>query len=164
MAGVHALTPEKRIRVEESMHAQGARIVQRQPRLASAVVGLAAVLAGCGLLPAAAAAPLSYSNQTSIAVDLVLNGSRVVTINPGQAGAVPVSVLPPLPWTVAAQTSSGRVLATLVVKAGDVDQSGTSQKGDAVRVDLSCGRLEIWSGPPLSGPAPGPGSPGDCEP
>ena len=30
--------------------------------------------------------------------------------------------------------------------------------------NLSCGRLDIWSGPPLSGPPPGPGKPGDCAP
>ena len=39
-----------------------------------------------------------------------------------------------------------------------------SAQGDAVRVDLSCGRLDIWSGPPLLGPPPGPGTPGDCTP
>lgn len=137
--------------------------MHRQLRLPSAGVGLAVLLAGCGLLHGGAAAPLSYSNQTSISVDLVVNGSKIVTIDPGKDGAIPVSVMPPLPWNVAAQTASGRVITTLVVKAGDVDQSGNSQKGDAVRADLSCGRLDIWSGPPLSGPAPGPGSPGDCD-
>lgn len=133
-------------------------------RLAAAGVGFGVLLAACGLLPAGAAAPLSYSNQTSIPVDLMVNGMKVVTIDPGKAGAVPVSILPPLPWNVTAQTSSGRVLASLVVKPGDVEPVGNSQKGDAVRVDLSCGRLEVWSGPPLSGPAPGPGTPGDCNP
>jgi len=38
------------------------------------------------------------------------------------------------------------------------------EKGDGVRVDLSCGRLDVWSGPPMIGPAPGTGSPGDCAP
>ncbi len=32
------------------------------------------------------------------------------------------------------------------------------------RVDLSCGRIDIWSGTPMMGPAPGPGVPGDCDP
>ena len=57
----------------------------------------------------------------------------------------------------------------LTVSAGDVwsqqnaDGSGES-KGDGARVDLSCGRIDVWSGTPMMGPAPGPGAPGDCDP
>jgi hypothetical protein len=56
----------------------------------------------------------------------------------------------------------------MTVKAGDVwqttpDANGRSEsKGDAIRVDLSCGLLEVWTGPPLTGPPPGPGTSGDC--
>jgi len=52
----------------------------------------------------------------------------------------------------------------MTVRPGDVWETAGQMKGDAVRVDLSCGRLDIWSGPPLLGPAPGPGKPGDCAP
>jgi hypothetical protein len=122
------------------------------------------LVAACALLPGAAVAPLSYSNETSIPIDLVVNGTTVVTIAPHMGGDLPVAVLPALPWNVTARTSSGRTLVSMVVHAGDVVQQGNSQKGDAVRVDLSCGRLDIWAGPPLLGPAPGPGTPGDCDP
>jgi hypothetical protein len=56
------------------------------------------------------------------------------------------------------------VLVSMIVHDGDVVAAADGDKGDANRVDLSCGRLDIWSGPPLLGPAPGPGSPGDCGP
>ena len=57
----------------------------------------------------------------------------------------------------------------MTVRQGDVFNTFNPDgllvmKGDAVRVDLSCGVLRIWSGPPLLGGVPGPGSPGDCEP
>lgn len=124
-------------------------------------LALAIILAGCGHLTAPPA-PLSYSNQTSIPVELVVNGAKLITIAPGHDGTFPVSVLPALPWNVTAQTAGGRVLASLTVKSGDVIVSGAAERGVGVRADLSCGRLEIWSGPPLGGPQPGNGTPGDC--
>ena len=77
--------------------------------------------------------------------------------------------LPALPWSVAVRTPSGRELTTLTVHEGDVAETsspggGGSSRGVAARVDLSCGRLDVWAGPPIAGPAPGSGSPGDCEP
>ena len=77
--------------------------------------------------------------------------------------------LPSLPWSIETRSPSGRVLSRLTVDAGDVvyttpDASGHSMsKGDAVRVDLSCGRLDVWSGPPLLGPmyVPDPSKPCD---
>jgi hypothetical protein len=82
---------------------------------------------------------------------------------------MPATSLPALPWAIEARSPSGRVLTSLTVNSGDVWQvtfpdGSVGSKGDAARVDLSCGRLDIWSGPPLAGPAPGPGSPGDCAP
>ena len=53
-----------------------------------------------------------------------------------------------------------KVISTLTVGATD-DISSTS--GRAVRADLSCGRLDVWSGPPLLGPMYSPGPSGDCE-
>jgi hypothetical protein len=70
----------------------------------------------------------------------------------------------PLPWSVEARSPSGRLLISMTVRPGDVDGEGTEQRGTGGRVDLSCGRLDIWSGPPMLGPAPGDGMPGDCLP
>jgi len=79
-----------------------------------------------------------------------------------------VKDLPRQPWLVEARTPTGRVLSSMTVRPGDVWETtmpdgSTQMKGDAVRVDLSCGRLDMWSGPPLLGPAPGPGKTGDCD-
>ena len=51
------------------------------------------------------------------------------------------------------------------VHDGDVYSSsdGRQSHGVAARADLSCGRIDLWSGPPLAGPAPNPGTPGDCD-
>lgn len=126
------------------------------------VLVLAIVAAGCGL-QTTPTAPLSYSNQTSIPIDIVVNGTKLVTIAPGRDGTLPVSQLPALPWNITAQTAGGRVLASVTVRPGDVVVSGAGERGAGVRADLSCGRVDIWSGPPLGGPPPGTGTPGDCD-
>lgn len=113
---------------------------------------------------------LGISNATTLTVTLVVNGAVVRTFAPGTvADTIPATALPALPWIIEARSPSGRVLTSMTVNAGDVWQvtapdGSVLTKGDALRVDLSCGRLDIWSGPPLAGPAPGPGSPGDCAP
>jgi len=125
-----------------------------------AVLAASTLLSGC----APERPGLSYSNGTTISVDVIVNGAKVATLAPGAAGTIDAAKLPALPWTVFANTSGGRTLEALTVKQGDVVQSGETQQGVAARVDLSCGRLDLWVGPPLSGPAPGPGTPGDCNP
>lgn len=112
---------------------------------------------------------VSVSNGTTLTVTIVVNGSAVRTFAPGSADTVPSGQLPALPWTVEARSPSGRLLLSLTIRPGDVLQTsapggGVAVKGDGARVDLSCGRLDVWSGPPLLGPSPGPGSPGDCAP
>jgi hypothetical protein len=140
-------------------------------------IALAAVVAcGCGavgqpasLLPTPAPG-LSIANGTTLTVTLLVNGTLVGTVAPGvERDPIPATDLPALPWQVEARSPSGRLLASVTVRPGDVwattGPSGQGEmKGDGVRVDLSCGRLDIWSGPPLIGPAPGTGSPGDCAP
>jgi hypothetical protein len=127
---------------------------------------LVAVLAASALLVACSPERpgLSYSNGTTTAVDIIVNGAKVASLAPGADGTIAAASLPALPWTVFANTSGGRTLEGLTVKPGDVIQNGETQQGVAARVDLSCGRLDLWVGPPLSGPAPGPGTPGDCNP
>lgn len=132
----------------------------------------ALLLAACGPVPvapsqAASSDPtpeLKYSNQTSLDIHVIVNGTDLATLAPTTGGSIDASAMPTLPWSIVAQTSGGRVLASFLVKPGDVVSSGGAQRGVGVRVDLSCGRLDLWSGPPLGGPAPGPGNSGDCGP
>ena len=124
---------------------------------------------GCAPAPVTPAKDLELSNGTTLAVTLVVNEKVIRTFPPGARGAVAPSDLPPLPWDVQARSPSGRVLVSMTVRPGDVQETttpggGRAYQGNGVRVDLSCGRLDVWSGPPLLGPAPGPGMPGACEP
>ena len=111
---------------------------------------------------------LSIANHTTIAVTVVVNRKVIETVAAGGYEDPIKAELPGLPWEVETRSPGGRVLSSLTVKSGDVwyktpDASGNSEaKGDAVRVDLSCGRLDVWSGPPLSGPIFSPGPAGDC--
>jgi hypothetical protein len=135
-------------------------------RVANLRTWLVAILAASTLLGACAPERpgLSYSNGTTISIDIIVNGAKVASLAPGADGTIAAATLPALPWTVFANTTGGRTLEAMTVKPGDVVQSGETQRGVAARVDLSCGRLDFWVGPPLSGPAPGPGTPGDCNP
>jgi len=127
------------------------------------------LVATCSPAPTGEAHDLVVSNETTLAVTIAVNGIALRTIQPQTQETVPVKDLPPLPWAVEARTSTGRALLSMSVRARDVWETtrpdGSHElNGDANRVDLSCGRLDIWSGPPLLGPAPGPGKPGDCGP
>lgn len=136
--------------------------------------GLAFVAQACvtvsSVAPSAPPEHLSISNGTTIPVVLVVNGSVIETVEPGGYHDPITVTLPPLPWSVETRTTAGRVLSRMTVNAGDVvyttpDARGVSgAKGDGVRVDLSCGELDVWAGPPLLGPVPGPGQSGDCDP
>jgi hypothetical protein len=112
---------------------------------------------------------LEVSNGTTIPVVLTVNGTPGRPVPAGERADLGLTDLGPLPWAAQVRTGSGRVLVQLTVRPGDVwaqenaDGSGES-KGDGARVDLSCGRIDIWSGTPMMGPAPGPGVPGDCDP
>lgn len=111
---------------------------------------------------------LEVSNGTTIPVMLTVNGAPGRPIAAGQGSDLGLADLGPLPWFAQVRTASGRVLVETTVRAGDVwsqqnaDGSGES-RGHGARVDLSCGRIDIWSGFPMHGPAPGPGVPGDCD-
>jgi hypothetical protein len=139
------------------------------------VLGL--LLAGCGAATAPTSPPtpvptavpvagiLSVSNQTTLVVTVFVNGMAVDTLAPGdQRDPVRADLLPALPWLVEARSPSGRLLSSMPVRPGDVwrrptANGGEDMHGDGVRVDLSCGRLDMWSGPPMAGPMPGPGNP-----
>ena len=146
---------------------------------------VAALLAGCSLLPSATpAGPMpppgavvvpaaqmdhGINNGTTLAIELVVNGTVVRQVDPGEAPVLAAAQLPALPWNVEVRSPSGRVLIGMTVRAGDVwtrdNADGSSEaKAAGARVDLSCGRIDIWSLIQVGGPAPGPGVPGDCEP
>jgi hypothetical protein len=129
-----------------------------------AIIALATLVAACQAQPSAGIVPpdrmeLSVSNLTTIEVVLVVNGATIQSVEPHSKVVVPASRLPPL--------------VSQIVQAGDVwstaiPNGGTEYKGVGSRVDLSCGRIDLYSttpsGPPPMGPAPGPGSSGDCDP
>ncbi|MEA2621596.1 MAG: hypothetical protein QOH61_506 [Chloroflexota bacterium] len=133
----------------------------------SAVLGALLLIIGC-TSPAPTTPPdfpgISVSNGTDLDVALVVNGSAIATIAHSVTTTIESSRLPPLPWAVAVRASSGRLLGNMTVNVADVRTGGANSTGDAIRIDLSCGRLDVWVGPPLFGPAPGPGQPGDCRP
>ncbi len=126
-----------------------------------------AVIAGCGVIPSDPPS-LHISNGTTLVVALTINGQEIGEFRPGVGGAVfHEQPLPPLPWTVEARTETGRLLTSMFVLPGAVTTAEDGSGGTGVfgRVDLSCGSLRIWAGDtPPSGPMPGPGMPGDCEP
>ena len=124
----------------------------------SAPIGTSQVLATAGI--SAGAIPLSVSNETSIAVDLLVNGAVVATVAPGAEIDVPTSELPARPWAIETRSPSGRVLSSLSVATSDYYDR---LSGMAVRADLSCGRIDVWLGPPMLGPAFVPGPSGDCQ-
>ena len=136
----------------------------RSLTMAISVAVVCAVGCGSGGTPVASPASppgLSISNGTTLTVTLLVNGTVVGTFSPGaERDPIPAQDLPALPWRVAARSPSGRPLASVTMHSGDASET----QGYGVRVDLSCGRLDIWSGPPMIGPAPGTGSPGDCVP
>ena len=133
---------------------------------------LVALVAACGTSAPTQASSIGVANGTTLTVTIFVNGKAVQTSEPGFGtglDGIPASVIGPLPWSVEARSPSGRVLTSMTVHQGDVSSTslpggGGSSKGVGGRVDLSCGRLDIWSGPPLIGPMPGSGSPGDCLP
>lgn len=122
---------------------------------------VAFVVGACELVPPRTddANDLEVANGTTLEVWVLVNGRLVDRVPAGAHAEIPVAELGPHPWVVEARTSTGRVLLRL-----DVPAPVTNTTGRGARTDLSCGRLDVFAGPPMMGPAPGPGVPGDCEP
>jgi hypothetical protein len=132
-----------------------------------AIITTAGLLVACSTSPAGDLPPLGISNGTPLTVSLYVNGVLVAVAPPtGPQPTIDVAALPPLPWTVEARSPSGRVLTSMHIVAGQVWASGNTSQSTAGRVDLSCGRLDIYAGAPPLGPPPFPssGAPGDCAP
>ncbi len=147
-----------------------------------AFLAIALAVAGCSLLPSPTPAgptpppgaivvppermTLSLSNGTTLPVSLVVNGTDVAVVQPQDGiNEMPAAQLPPLPWAVEIRSPSGRVLVSAAVHAGDVwqlhDADGSTEAESAgARVDLSCGRIDVWSGMQPIASRSRPGRPG----
>lgn len=130
---------------------------------------VASLVAACGDA-ATATVPLDLhvENGTTEAITVLVDGREVGTVGPGTSTTIPAANLPSGDWTVEARLPGGRTIlegpvAPSVVQRTTQPDGHFSGSGSGQRVDLSCGRLDIWVGLPMIGPAPGPGSPGDCD-
>jgi len=96
-----------------------------------------------------------------VAVVVTVNGLELDVLEPADEPFSATSAdLPFPPWEVVARTLGGRRLASLTVPtlAGV-----TFTRGHATRADLACGRLDVWVGPPLRGPAFSPDPAQPCD-
>lgn len=103
-------------------------------------------------------------NYTDRVLELVVNGAPVAELAAASQQEFTAVKLPALPWHVEIRVPTGRRLLELTIGSGSVTRTATGSVSPGARADLSCGRIEIWSGYPLIGPVPGPGVPGDCAP
>jgi hypothetical protein len=139
-------------------------------RAATLLAGIAMLLSACATQgPTVGPVPddqmiLSVDNQTNRALDLFVNGSKVADLGPTSLRDIRAGQLPPLPWDAQVRLPTGRLLLELTIRSGSFVRNANGGTGPGTRVDLSCGRIDLWSGFPLMGPAPGPGVPGDCDP
>jgi hypothetical protein len=137
----------------------------------SVVVGLfAATLASCGSL--ATTPNLGARNGTTIDVAIVVNNIEIGRLAPGQSIEGIQDRAGSLPWLVQLRTiDSGRPVLTMRLEQAELDPAvdanvASIESGSLTTVDLSCGRLEVWTGDRTAvgaGPPPGEGRPGDCE-
>jgi hypothetical protein len=144
---------------------------RRIPRLVVALATVILLLAACApASPAGERLDLHVNNGTTLPVTIAVNGTDVGIVGAGSHADLAGSDLPVLPWSVEARSPTGRLLTTMAVAPGQVRETfwpdGHSEfSGGLGRADLSCGRLDVWVGAiQPSGPAPGPGTPGDCAP
>ena len=105
---------------------------------------------------------LHVNNSTPLTVVVLVNGHEAGRVGRTEK-AFDVNELPSFPWSTELTTTTGRRLLTLAVDPANVGHAPGEVHGVADRVDLSCGRIDVWVGPPLGGPVPGPGKPGDCD-
>lgn len=114
---------------------------------------------------------LHVSNGTTLTVNVYVNDQLAGTFTPETWAGETVN-LPGYgasPWRLDITTEAGRSLLALEVKPEDnFSTSGDyphSAHWSATRVDLSCGRLEVYVAGPMGGPGPPESFPAhDCEP
>ena len=113
---------------------------------------------------------LGATNGTAVEFAVRVNGGSLSPLPAGGDLQLPVPSLPAPPWHVELLSPSHRVLLAIDVPASDVWRpmptgEGQEVRGDAAFVYLSCGRVDLYYGPPALGPAvqSPTGSPGDCD-
>jgi hypothetical protein len=132
-------------------------------------------IAGCGLLPmpsVQSARPslldIHVDNGTTRDISIMVNGVGTAVVGAKQSETISAATLPPGNWSIDARLPGGRNVLSFVVITADItateDPTGAgSIVGAGQRVDLSCGRLDVWVAVAPLGPPPGPGTPGDCD-
>jgi hypothetical protein len=152
---------------------------------AALALAFAAGLTGCALLPLGTPVPddqlpvgvrtvtppaqldLKAINSTTIPVVLDVNG-KTWDMQPGSDRDLGIADLGALPWNVSFRTAGGRQLLAATVGDGDVwrirNADGSVElHAPNARADLSCGQVRLVFNGVLHGPAPGHGTPGDCD-
>jgi hypothetical protein len=112
---------------------------------------------------------IHVSNASTLGLTIIVNGTAVGKLAPDSMGDYPPGVLPARPWTVEARMDGGRVIASMTVEEGAIQDDraldGTgSYRSVGTRVTLSCGQVWLWVGEPGSGGPAAEGTPGDCDP
>ena len=107
---------------------------------------------------------LTANNESDRALELYVNDIKIADVAAKSSPTIKSPDLPPLPWNAELRLTTGRTLVSVTITSGSVVRTESSAQGVGNRVDLSCGRVELYAVIPLGGPAPGPGKPGDCGP
>ncbi|HUQ43764.1 MAG TPA: hypothetical protein VM451_05040 [Candidatus Limnocylindria bacterium] len=107
---------------------------------------------------------LTANNESDRTLELFVNGGKIADVGSKSSPMFKAQDLPPLPWAAELRLPSGRTLLSLTILSGSVVRTANGSQSPGTRIDLSCGRIELWALYPLLGPAPGPGRPGDCGP
>lgn len=107
---------------------------------------------------------LTANNQSDRALELYVNGGKIADVGAKSEPTFKAQDLPPLPWAAELRLPTGRTLLALTVTSGSVVRTANGSQSPGIRVDLSCGRIELFAVYPLLGPVAGSGHPGDCGP
>lgn len=107
---------------------------------------------------------LTANNQSDRALELFVGGGKVADVPAKTQLTLQAKDLPPLPWAAELRLPTDRLLLSLTVTSKSVVRRAEGSQAVGNRVDLSCGRIELYAVIPLGGPAPGAGRPGDCGP
>ncbi len=116
--------------------------------LAAACAGPTATTASPAPSASAATYGVSVANGLTVPVTVYVGGQEIGTVAPGATQDWAPAALRAKPWSIEARSAGGRVLASMTVSASDYI---SSTSGKATGVDLACGRLQLWSGPPTTG-------------
>lgn len=133
---------------------------------------LVAMIAGCSAF--AGSPNLGARNGTTIEVAIVVNNVEIGRLAPGESIDDLQGRAGRRPWLIQLRTiTSGRAVLTMRDDPTEGEPAADANGLAAVNaflvtVDLSCGRLEAWTGDRSAIAAPPipdqPGRPGDCEP